>query len=69
MARYKVYCAEMGCKWNRDGHCAADRVFLSAGIVSTVHQGRLQYWKCKAYEESEAAKEARKIVERVLKHE
>ena len=47
------------CDWE---HCAADTVCLSAGEISTVHEGRLHYWKCKAYEESEESKMIRNFL-------
>lgn len=57
MPRYKVYCAEVCCDYYEDGHCAAKNICLSAGEVSTVWEGRMHFWRCKTYKESERMKE------------
>lgn len=64
MPKYNIYCAEVSCKWLKDGNCTADTVCLSAGEISTVHEGRLHYWQCKAYEESEHTKQIREFLRR-----
>ena len=53
----KVWCASIECKYNKKNQCKAKEISLSDGHVHTVHQGFLQIWKCRAFEESERTKQ------------
>lgn len=58
----KVWCATIECKHNKNNRCRAKEINLSDGHVHTIHQGYMQYWKCRSFEESKATKEIKKLI-------
>ena len=52
-----VVCPCIECKHNDNNQCKADKIVMSNHRVSTVWEGRQNYWKCKMYELSELAKQ------------
>ena len=59
----KIYCSDVSCKYvGDDGYCSQKKVSLAWGSVQTLHQGRLEYHKCKAYEVDPEYKRLEKLV-------
>lgn len=61
----KVWCGALDCKHNKDNMCKQKEINLSNGIVGTMWQGSMQYWKCLSYEESNLSKEFRQLISKV----
>ena len=53
----KVYCADISCKFNKDGICKERKIALAWQSVVTLNDGRQDFNKCRSYEESEQSKE------------
>lgn len=58
----RIKCASIDCKWNSDSNmCTYGRtghtMLLCDSYVMTVHDGRQHFHRCKAYEQSDWAKE------------
>ena len=51
-----VYCPCADCKHNNEMQCEAVEITLSSHSVMTVWEGRQDFWKCKAFEQSDEAK-------------
>lgn len=65
----KVYCAAMDCEFNGDdGKCHAKSIALSANSVMTVWEGRQEFNKRKTYQESQASKDIKAVLEEYEKH-
>ncbi len=65
----KVWCAAIECKYNKNNQCRAKEINLSDGHVHTVNQGYMQYWKCQSFEESNEAKEIKKLIGGAMRKE
>ena len=53
-----VYCPCAECKYNgKNNKCKAKSITLSAHYVTTLWEGRQDFWKCKAFEMTEEAAE------------
>ena len=62
-----VYCASSECKYNSNtGRCTAKRVDLTWHSISTVWDGRQEFWKCKQYEKSAEYSEMEKRLSKWL---
>lgn len=55
----RIKCATVECKYNNEAsHCTyKGELLLNDCFVSTVHDGRQHYHRCKMYEKSEWAQE------------
>ena len=62
MGMAKVWCGAIDCEHNKNNKCRLKEINLVNGIVSTMWQGSMQYWKCRNFEESKASKEIRKLL-------
>ena len=68
----RVKCASVDCKWNNDNNmCIYGRtghtMLISDCYVSTVHDGRQHFHRCKAYEKSEVAQQLESEFAKFLK--
>lgn len=63
----KVYCADIDCKFNKDGICKQNKIALAWNSVVTVHDGRQDYNKCKSHEKSQRAIEIEKFYEEQIR--
>lgn len=62
----KVWCAEITCKHNKKNLCKAREINLSVGNINTLHNGRMNAWKCRTFEESESFKEIAEAVKQMM---
>ena len=60
----KILCSSIECKHNSENQCRAKSINLSVGYVHTLHQGYMQHWICRTYEQSEEAKKIQEVINR-----
>lgn len=57
----RVWCAAIECEHNKENQCTAAEINLSTAHVHTVHQGFMEYWKCRTFTESEESAALRRF--------
>lgn len=65
----KVICPCAECIHNDNSICKCKKVIFSWSSMLALHEGRVEVWRCKQYEQNEMSKEFEKLIKKVTEQE